>query len=165
MLDAKAPKKKPTPVWVKWAAMAACLTLVLGLVFTLLENSQHGGLIGNEGPAGSVAHSIKVNDEVYWPIGFKDRVFFGLVPEDAIGLTPENTYTISGNDIGDYIGTVEACGDTRLIGAELYHFTKYADSYDIVILKNGNEYEFYVSDRVSSSSPGNYPSEMRTGAD
>ena len=31
VLDAKAPKKKSIPVWVKWAAVAACLILVIGL--------------------------------------------------------------------------------------------------------------------------------------
>ena len=36
LLDAKIPKKKSTPVWVKWAAMAACLILVIGLVIPQL---------------------------------------------------------------------------------------------------------------------------------
>lgn len=40
ILDAKIAKKKHTPVWVKWAAMAACLCLIvadawrLGIIFT-----------------------------------------------------------------------------------------------------------------------------------
>ena len=37
VLDAKAPKKKSTLVWVKWVAMAACLILVVGLVIPQLS--------------------------------------------------------------------------------------------------------------------------------
>lgn len=37
VLDAKAPKKKSTPVWVKWVAMAACLILGIGLAIPQLS--------------------------------------------------------------------------------------------------------------------------------
>ena len=38
LLDAKAPKKKSTPVWVKWVAMAACLCLIVSFAIpTILD--------------------------------------------------------------------------------------------------------------------------------
>ena len=53
LLDAKVSKKKTAPVWVKWAAMAACLILIFGLmipkVFPLDPNN--GGIVG---PGGTV---------------------------------------------------------------------------------------------------------------
>lgn len=41
VIDAKAPKKKSVPVWVKWASMAACLILVMGLVVPQLFWPMH----------------------------------------------------------------------------------------------------------------------------
>ena len=55
VIDAKAPKKKSTPVWVKWAAMAACLILVIGLVipelFILNPNNEDIGGPGVTNPS------------------------------------------------------------------------------------------------------------------
>ena len=55
VLDAKIPKKKSTPVWVKWAAMAACLILVIGLVipqlFLLNPNNEDIGGPGVSNPS------------------------------------------------------------------------------------------------------------------
>ena len=42
IIDAKAPKKKPTPVWVKWAAMAACLCLIISLVIPIYMHNKPG---------------------------------------------------------------------------------------------------------------------------
>ena len=55
LLDAKIPKKKSTPVWVKWTAMAACLILVIGLVipelFILNPNNEDIGGPGVTNPS------------------------------------------------------------------------------------------------------------------
>lgn len=46
VIDAKAPKKKSTPVWVKWAAMAACLCLIISLGIPIYIHNKPGS--GND---------------------------------------------------------------------------------------------------------------------
>ena len=48
VLDAKAPRKKSTPVWLKCAAMAACLCLVFTMIYPFLRR---GNWLGTEKPA------------------------------------------------------------------------------------------------------------------
>ena len=70
LLDAKIPKKKSTPVWVKWAAMAACLILVIGLVipelFILNPNNEDIGGPGVTNP--SIDSNLKNKyPPINWP--------------------------------------------------------------------------------------------------
>ena len=43
VIDAKASKKKSTPVWIKWAAMAACLCLIISLAVPIYIHNKPGG--------------------------------------------------------------------------------------------------------------------------
>ena len=56
VLDVKAPKKKSTPTWVKWVAMAACLCIMVGLAIpTILSN-----LNPNEEGAGTLVGDTEI---------------------------------------------------------------------------------------------------------
>ena len=99
-----------------------------------------------EYPSEDVAYGIMVNDSIYYPISFEERKSFNLVPEDAIGLTPENTYEITEEDLGEMMGTVDSCDKEELIGATIYHFAKYPDDDNICILEYDGTYAFYVSE-------------------
>ena len=53
LLDAKASKKKTAPVWVKWAAMAACLCLILSLAIPIyIHNKPNSGNVPGLGGEG-----------------------------------------------------------------------------------------------------------------
>ncbi len=95
-----------------------------------------------------VAYGIAVNGRIYYPISFEERKQFNLVPEDAIGLTPENTYQISDVDLGEVMGVVTNCEKEDYIGLTLYHFAEYPEDDVIGILDNNGTYEFYVCDEL-----------------
>lgn len=80
---------------------------------------------------------------MFSPISFSDRKKYNLVPEDDIGLTPENTYVITEKDLGNVIGKVGDCENSAIIGKTVYHFASYPDS-SICILDNDGKYEFYT---------------------
>lgn len=151
--------------WVKWAVCAACICIVAGgLAF-------RGGLFKPQGARQSdtVEDSItSVNNDAliladaqvdwivtlmdtdgnekyaYSSISFLERKKYGLVPENAVGLTPENTYVITEADIGGFMGTVSKCADTSLIGMKLYHFAKFPDDDLICIADTPKGYAFYT---------------------
>lgn len=93
-----------------------------------------------------VAYGIVVNGDLYFPISFQERKDYGLVNEDATGLTPENTYKITEEDIGEAIGAVTFSTRESNVGLVLYHFAKYPEDQHIGILDNHGVYEFYVYD-------------------
>lgn len=97
-------------------------------------------------PTIDIAYGVTLNDRTYFPISFEERKQFGLLPEDATGLTPENTYAITDADLGAVMGTVSHSENTSAIGATAYHFAKYPDSDQICILEIDGTYEFYVCD-------------------
>lgn len=103
------------------------------------ENESGGDII-------DVAYGIVVNGDLYFPISFQERKDYGLIDEDAAGLTPENTYKITEEDIGQVIGTVTYSTRESNVNLVLYHFTKYPDDQHIGILDNHGVYEFYVYD-------------------
>lgn len=100
-----------------------------------------------------MAYGFTMNSAVYYPIAFEERICFGLVPADAVGLTPENTYRITTGDLGEVMGTVEARMDDSMIGRTAYHFAAYPDSDAICIVDMDKEgvYAFYVAEGISIS--------------
>ncbi len=136
-------EKKKKSIWTKWAALAACLVIIVGGAFIW---ANMGGNNDDVVVSETVAYGFTMNECTYFPISFEERREFGLVPENAMGLTDENTYKIKKKDIGEKMGTVEACGDESLIDAEVYHFASYPDSDAICIVKHDGKYSFYCSD-------------------
>ena len=99
-------------------------------------------------PVTQVAHGFLMDGKLFSPINFLERQRFGLVDPNAIGLTPENIYIITESDLGEVIGIVENSSDTSgrgnnrdvsLIGATVYHFSAFPDTYAIVIVEIKNE--------------------------
>ncbi len=88
------------------------------------------------------------NDIVYFPISFDERRRFGLVKSDAIGLTPENTYQITEEDLGEVMGSVQESADAGLIGCTVYHFAAFPDLDAICILEREGSYSFYTADGI-----------------
>ena len=160
ILDANTPHKNIRPVWVKWAAAAACLCLIvasLATTFFLQEQGKFPWWPGG-GNAGSevTIYAVTVDGEKYWPMTFDHLKEWGIVPEDTVESDPQDAYVISNNDIGELIGIVEQCDDSRLIGAKLYHFSKYADNSEIAILEFDGTFSFYILDDVSYGGPGSF---------
>lgn len=100
---------------------------------------------GNYDVKEDLAYTLVIDDAYYYDvISFEERKAYGLVPEDATGLTEENTYEITPQDLGTVIGTVTDCAKAEWIGATLYHFTVYPDDNTIGILEYEGTYTFYV---------------------
>lgn len=105
------------------------------------ESSTHGSYDVKE----DLAYTLVIDDAYYYDvISFEERKAYGLVPEDATGLTEENTYEITPQDLGTVIGTVTDCAKAEWIGATLYHFASYPDDNTIGILEYEGTYTFYV---------------------
>ena len=82
-------------------------------------------------------------ETAYFNISFDERKEFGLIGEDEIGLTAENTYEITEDDIGEFMGTVIE-GRENMAGSKVYHFTKYPDSDRICIIETPEGFKFYT---------------------
>ena len=142
--DAKAYKKAKPKGWVKWGAMAACLCLVIAGIAV-----HQTGLFRDpqDSTIDHVAYGFCLVDNpnaMYYPISFEERREYGLIPEDAVGLSKENTYQITEDDLGETMGTVTSCGDESMIGCEVYHFAQYPDKDSICIVDTPAGYKFFV---------------------
>lgn len=143
-------KKKSRPVCVKWSAMAACLCLIAAGVFTLPR------FIGNNPPTTlpvveeeiAYGFTMEGSDVLYFPISFSQRKTFGIINENAAGLTDENTYKITADDLGDIMGIVGDSREESIIGETVYHFTKFPTDDSICIVEVKGTYEFYVKEGV-----------------
>ena len=140
---AEKPKTKRTG-WRKWGAMAACLCLVIAGIAVHqagLFREPQDTTINQE----AYGFCLEGNQNaVYFPISFEERREYGLVPEDAVGLSKENTYQITEGDLGETMGIVASCGDESMIGREVYHFAQYPDKDSICIVDTPAGYKFYV---------------------
>ena len=93
-----------------------------------------------------VAHRVMIEgfeDTAYFGISFDERKEFGLIGEDEIGLTEENSYKITEEDIGEFMGTVIE-GEGKIVGSKVFHFAKYPDSDKICIIETPEGFEFYT---------------------
>ncbi len=108
-------------------------------------------------------------DIIYFPISFDDRIRYGLLktgaddPSDggqteAMGLTPENTYQITKQDLGEVMGTVQGSADQDLLGCTVYHFAQFPNLDSICIVEQEGSYAFYTADWIllSEESGGSF---------
>ena len=137
--------KKKTNTWVKWSAMAACLCLVIVASVFVLPKATHdtSNQVPDE-PAEAIA--FQMNGVLYSPITFDERKEFNLVPAEDIGLSKENTYIITDEDLGEQMGKIEQCANEALIGLPVYHFASWAEDDRICIINVNGAYAFYVRD-------------------
>ena len=154
---ADSPPKHHRPSWVRWGALAACLCLaVTGLFLGPMGTAQAPASPAPPDFQGEGIGPAYEEDEAYgfhlsgddanwyFPISFEEWVRYGLVPSDAVGLTEENTYQITRDDLGARMGTVAYCGDETLVGCEVYHFARYPDQDAICIVDTPAGYAFYT---------------------
>jgi len=84
-----------------------------------------------------VAYGFAIGDKLYSTISFDERRKFGLVPQEDWGSTLDNYYVITEKDLGDILGFVESSQDESLVGATIYHYAAFPDSYAICIVDRG----------------------------
>lgn len=167
-------KEHPYKKWRKWGTLAACAGIILVAVRILpdLSTNMHSGNIpdvtggkktaveddntseftGNESLAiDDIAYEFGLNAMNYFPISFEERIRYGLVEKDAVGLTAENTYQITKDDLGEAMGRVENSEDKSLVGCTVYHFASFPDNDAICIVDKKGAYAFYVADGIALS--------------
>ena len=154
----KAGKKKEKQNWTKWGAMAACLCLVIVGAFALPR------FIGNDTPdtppaieENAYGFTMEGSDVLYFPISFSERKIFGIIDENATGLTAENTYKITADDLGNVMGIVGDSEDERMIGETVYHFVNFPKDDAICIVKVNGTYQFYVKEGEKELSKTTFP--------
>lgn len=144
----KAKKKAKKFSWTKWGAMAACLCLIAVGAFALPH------FINNNTPdtppiqENAYGFTLEGSDVLYFPISFSQRKTFGIIDENATGLTDENTYKISADDLGGIMGVVGNSQDKSIIGETVYHFIKFPTDDSICIVEVDGTYQFYVKNGV-----------------
>ena len=116
-------KKLKRPMWIRWTAIAACFADIICGAF--MWKNHDNDIIEIPEVEETVAYGFTMGDVIYYPIAFQERIRYGLVPEDAMGLTTENTYKITESDLGDVMGTVEASENESIVGATVYHFINF----------------------------------------
>lgn len=136
-------KKARNPVWVKWAAMAACLCLVV--IATIMATNINKGTQNHEDLLAE-AVGFQMKGVWYYPITFEERKEFNLVSPEDIGLSEENKYIITKEDLGEQMGVIEDCPKEALIGLPVYHFASWAEDDRICIVDACGTYAFYVGD-------------------
>ena len=143
---AKAISKKRRSRLPYFAAAAACLCLIAVGVTALGRDST--ATTGTDIAVEDAAYSVTLSSSpaAYFPIGFEERKTYGLVDENAVGLTAENTYQITEADLGEPMGTVTECMDENLVGSPVYHFASFPELDSICIVETKSGYEFYTSD-------------------
>ena len=141
--EAREYRKAKKPVWLKWGAMAACLCLVV--VGAFMATNINSGTPNHEDLLAE-AVGFQMNDVWYYPITFDERKEFNLVPAEDIGLSEENKYIITKEDLGKQMGVIEECPNEALIGLPVYHFASWEDDERICIVDANGAYAFYVQD-------------------
>ena len=146
----KVKKKMKKHNWAKWGTMAACLCLVVVGAFVVphfIGNNTSNTLppIIEENAYG---FTMEESNVLYLPISFSQRKTFGLIEENATGLTAENTYKITSDDLGNIMGIVGDSQDEGMIGETVYHFSNFPSDDAICIVKVSGTYQFYVKEGV-----------------
>ena len=140
--------------WIRYGTMAACLCLLVVGAFFIRNNTPNTSPIKKETAYG---FTMEESDVLYLPISFSQRKIFGIIDENATGLTDENTYKITDDDLGDIIGIVENSQDESIIGETVYHFINFPSDNSICIVKVNETYEFYVKEGVEGIEINNTP--------
>ncbi len=145
--DIKPKRKKYTKI--KWTAIAAslCLIILAGVwatdYFNLFDTKANNHKVTVQHAA--AGFNLNGNDDiVYFPIPFDDCKRYGIIPQDAIGLSRDDAYEITSDDIGEHMGTVTSCGDKTLVGRNVYHYSKFSNYDSICIVDTNEGYEFYT---------------------
>ena len=140
-------RKTRRRVWALWTA-AACLFVVAAgaAVFPYFTERNASRIPYTQENA--CGFTMENSDTVYFPISFTQRKMFGLLAQNAAGLTEENRYVVSDGDLGSVMGTVGNSQDVSLVGETVYHFVKFPDSDEICIVRTNGVYQFYVKSGV-----------------
>lgn len=151
-----------------WAAAAACLLLAAALFsgHILLHHGSDLPASVSSSTIGSataeVDYGFLMEGRLYLPITFDERKEFGLVPEDAVGLTPDLNRSPTEADVGELMGYAEESENPDLVGAAVYHWAKAADNDRICVVETApGQYAYFVfAYRTDTGAPGDTSSEI-----
>lgn len=87
-------------------------------------------------------------DVWYSVISLAARKEYGLVPADAIGVTPETDIELTEADLGEPMGTVASCVDPSLIGCAVYHFARFPTLKSICVVDRPDGLALYTGNWV-----------------
>ncbi len=138
-------KKVRKPVWMKWAAMAACLCLVVVGVLTI-PNLQNGQQQGQGNTVQDIAPMVYVNDTLYKQSA--KQISYTQLKEEFVYLG-EIESEVSNNGITDGIPKKNFQANHSIIGSMVYEY-----GGDIVIEING---KYWLYERFEDSGNNNTP--------
>ncbi len=129
--------------WVKWAALAACLCLVVIGAMGAINGVRHR-IPQEERPHPAISQGFQLKDAVdrveYSPLTVGDAAHFRLLVDDT------SVYRPMAQDLGAFMGTVGSSDDASLIGCSVYHLARYPASNAICILEKDGQYSIYVAE-------------------
>ena len=128
--------------WVKWAAAAACLCLVVAGAIGAIQKAAQAPK--EPRPVADVAYGFRLQDAEdrveYSPLTRSDAEHFRLSADGAGGYRP------TAQDLGAFMGTVGSSDDASLIGCSVYHLARYPASDAICIVERNGQYSVYVAE-------------------
>ena len=125
VIDAKAPKKKSTPVWVKWATMAACLCFVVAGIFSLAQNSNHSK---------HKAPTVLFGGSEYYICGSRGE---SIILKDC-GLPTELSFDLAGTFVSylDYDGECYYTPTDKETGFVMYEYKPEPNANVLIVVIN-----------------------------
>lgn len=139
-------KKTRKPVWVKWAAMAACLCLVVVGALTI-PNLQNEPQQGQGNNIQDIAPMVCINDMLYKQSA--KQISYAELKEDFVYLGEIESEISSDNSIKDGIPRKNFQANHAIVGSKVYQFGD-----DIVIEIKG---EYWLYEHFENGGDNNIP--------
>ena len=114
--------RKKNPRWVKWAAAAACLCLIVAGMIGAIDGVRQR-VPQEERPSPGISQGFRLKDAedrvLYSPIAVGDATRYRLLTDNA------SIYRPTEQDLGAFMGTVGSSEDTSLVGCSVYHLRRH----------------------------------------
>ena len=149
--DPEVKAERKAPVWTKWAAMAACLCLVVVGALTI-PNLQNEPQQGQGNTVQDIAPMVCINDTLYKQS--EKQISYAQPKEEFVYLGEIESDVSSDNSITDGIPKKNFQANHAIIGSMVY---EYGD--DIVVVIKG---KYWLYERFEDSGDNNMP--VRGGA-
>lgn len=141
-------KKAKKPGWIKWGAMAACLTLICVAAISLLTHNGED-IITTPGVA-DTPPMVYVNDTLYKQS--TEQISYGEMKEEFIYLGKIESDVTNDQSITDGVPKENFQANHPIVGAEVYQYNE-----NIVIQING---DYWLYETLDTETPDDTKNEL-----